>query len=144
MQILPNERLSDRRERVQRKRCMGAGLRFDYRTNRLFRREAADFWILRTEIPRGSVKTYTPRRRDSAGLATTPVRQECAREMFIGIPEVLVSMGRTRFAPDLDLEGVSADEAFAVLGNEIRLEVSGSSGVRTLLTNTMMDPISPR
>jgi hypothetical protein len=43
--------------------------------------------------------------------------------MFIGIPEVLVSMGRTRFAPDLDLEGVSADEAFAVLGNEIRLEV---------------------
>lgn len=32
-------------------------------------------------------------------------------------------MDQTRFTPDLDLDGLSADEAFAVLGNEIRLEV---------------------
>lgn len=32
-------------------------------------------------------------------------------------------MARTRFTPALDLEGLSPDEAFAVLGNEIRLDI---------------------
>ncbi|WP_198668000.1 hypothetical protein [Saliphagus sp. LR7] len=32
-------------------------------------------------------------------------------------------MSHTRFTPDLDLDGLSPDEAFAILGNEIRLEV---------------------
>lgn len=32
-------------------------------------------------------------------------------------------MADTRLSPDLDLEGISPDEAFAVLGNEIRLDV---------------------
>jgi hypothetical protein len=32
-------------------------------------------------------------------------------------------MGRTRFTPDIDLDGLSPDQAFAILGNEIRLEV---------------------
>ncbi|HKJ59463.1 MAG TPA: hypothetical protein VKA37_09545 [Halobacteriales archaeon] len=32
-------------------------------------------------------------------------------------------MADTRLSPDLDLEGLSPDEAFAVLGNEIRLDV---------------------
>lgn len=32
-------------------------------------------------------------------------------------------MNQTRFTPDVDLDGISPDEAFAVLGNEIRLEI---------------------
>jgi len=32
-------------------------------------------------------------------------------------------MTKTRFTPDLDLDGISPDEAFAVLGNETRLEI---------------------
>jgi hypothetical protein len=32
-------------------------------------------------------------------------------------------MARTRFTPDLELDGLSPDEAFAILGNEIRLEI---------------------
>lgn len=32
-------------------------------------------------------------------------------------------MAKTRFTPDLDLDGLSPDEAFAILGNEIRLEI---------------------
>ncbi|PSQ19482.1 transcriptional regulator, partial [Halobacteriales archaeon QS_8_69_26] len=32
-------------------------------------------------------------------------------------------MSRTRFTPDIDLDGLSPDEAFAVLGNEIRLDI---------------------
>jgi len=32
-------------------------------------------------------------------------------------------MDQTRFTPDLDLDGLSPNEAFAILGNEIRLEV---------------------
>ncbi|MFB6222267.1 MAG: ArsR family transcriptional regulator [Haloarcula sp.] len=32
-------------------------------------------------------------------------------------------MTHTRFTPDLELDGLSPDEAFAILGNEIRLEV---------------------
>ncbi|WP_222918598.1 ArsR family transcriptional regulator [Natrinema sp. SYSU A 869] len=32
-------------------------------------------------------------------------------------------MSQTRFTPDLDLDGLSPDEAFAILGNEIRLEI---------------------
>lgn len=35
----------------------------------------------------------------------------------------LVSMSRTRFTPDLDLDGLSPDEAFSALGNDIRLEI---------------------
>jgi hypothetical protein len=32
-------------------------------------------------------------------------------------------MSRTRFTPDVDLDGLSPEEAFAVLGNEIRLDI---------------------
>ena len=32
-------------------------------------------------------------------------------------------MGETRLTPDLDLDGIAPDEAFAVLGNEIRLDI---------------------
>jgi len=32
-------------------------------------------------------------------------------------------MANTRFTPELDLDGISPDEAFAVLGNEIRLDI---------------------
>jgi hypothetical protein len=32
-------------------------------------------------------------------------------------------MANTRFTPELDLDGVSPEEAFAVLGNEIRLDI---------------------
>lgn len=32
-------------------------------------------------------------------------------------------MAQTRFTPDLDLDGLSPDDAFAILGNDIRLEI---------------------
>jgi hypothetical protein len=32
-------------------------------------------------------------------------------------------MSETRLTPDVELDGVSPDEAFAVLGNEIRLNI---------------------
>lgn len=32
-------------------------------------------------------------------------------------------MSQTRFTPDVDLDGLSPDEAFAILGNDIRLEI---------------------
>jgi len=32
-------------------------------------------------------------------------------------------MAKTRFTPDVDLDGLAPDEAFAVLGNEIRLDI---------------------
>lgn len=35
----------------------------------------------------------------------------------------VVTMSQTRFTPELDLDGLSPDEAFAILGNEIRLEI---------------------
>ena len=36
---------------------------------------------------------------------------------------VFASMAGTRFTPELNLDGLSPDEAFAVLGNEIRLDI---------------------
>ena len=42
---------------------------------------------------------------------------------FIATCERFSSMSRTRFTPDIDLDGLSPDEAFAVLGNEIRLDI---------------------
>lgn len=35
----------------------------------------------------------------------------------------MASMGQTRFTPDLELDRLSPDEAFATLGNEIRLDI---------------------
>ena len=36
---------------------------------------------------------------------------------------VFANMSETRLTPDVELDGISTDEAFAVLGNEIRLDI---------------------
>ena len=45
------------------------------------------------------------------------------RSRLINQRVVFASMAGTRFTPELNLDGLSPDEAFAVLGNEIRLDI---------------------
>jgi hypothetical protein len=64
-------------------------------------------------------------------------------------------MEQTRFTPDLELDGITPDEAFAILGNEIRLEIlrvlwragaahrydDGSDAVETVTYSELQDAI---
>lgn len=60
---------------------------------------------------------------NGACLATFPVSYGRTRGTFNEPTLCVVNMGQTRFTPDLELDGLSPDEAFAILGNEIRLEI---------------------